>query len=202
MPFITEEIWQRVAPLARPGAPSPTVMLARWPHAAEFAADPEAERQIAWLREFVLGVRQIRGEMDLAPSARLDILLQGATPNDLALVAALRPWLERLAGLASIRVLEPGEAAPVSAAALLGELGVLVPLAGLIDPQAEIERLGRRIAKCESDLGKLEAKLGNESFIRNAPAEVVAGDRARQAEVARARDNYGAYLARVRRLLE
>jgi valyl-tRNA synthetase len=200
MPFITEEIWQRVAPLALPATPSPSIMLAPWPRAADFPADPDAERQVAWLREFVLGVRQIRGEMDLAPSARLDVLLQGAAPEDLGRLTALRPWLDRLAGLASLRVLEQGEAAPVAAAALVGSLSVLVPLAGLIDPKAEIERLGRRIARCRSDLAKLEAKLGNDNFIRNAPADVVAADVARRAEVERDLANYQAYLERVQRL--
>jgi valyl-tRNA synthetase len=202
MPFITEEIWQRVAPLVYPERASPTVMLAPWPRATDLAADPEAERAIAWLREFVLGVRQIRGEMDLNPAVRLEVRLKDASAEDLARVEALRPWLERLAGLASLRALEPGEAAPVAAAALVGKLGVLVPLAGLIDPQAEIERLGRRIAKCRADLGKLEAKLGNDNFIRNAPPDVVAADRARVAEVGRDLANYQAYLERVQRLLE
>jgi valyl-tRNA synthetase len=201
MPFITEEIWQRVAPLALV-ARGPSIMLAPWPRASEFEAAPDAERSIAWLRRCVLGVRQIRGEMDLAPSARLAVLLQNATREDLALLAGQRALLERLAGLASVRVLETGETPPVSAAALVGDMTLLVPLAGLIEPAAEVERLSRRIAKCRADVAKLRAKLANESFVRHAPADVVAADRTRLAELERDLASLEALLARVRRLDE
>ena len=92
------------------------------------------------------------------------------------------------------------ESAPESATAVLGELTLLVPLAGLIDPKAELERLTKRIAKNDSDLGKLNAKLGNENFVRNAPPEVVAGDRARIAELTAQNESLKVQLERVRRL--
>jgi valyl-tRNA synthetase len=213
MPFITEEIWQRVAPRARElssrpatkaqpaAAAPPTIMLAPWPRADDFAAAPEAERSIAWLRTFVMGVRQIRSEMDLPPSTRLSVLLQNAAPADLAQLAQQTPWLERLAGLASVRALRTDEAAPESATALVGDMLVLVPLAGLIDPAAECDRLARRIAKAQAELAKLRGKLANENFVRHAPPEVVAGDRAREAELAGTLTSFKGQLARVRRLL-
>jgi valyl-tRNA synthetase len=99
-----------------------------------------------------------------------------------------------------VTVLGPAEPAPESATAILGDLTLLVPMAGLIDPKAEIERLTKRIAKNESDIGKLNAKLGNENFVRNAPPEVVAGDRARVAELQAQNESLKMQLERVRRL--
>ena len=152
------------------------------------------------MKQFILAVRQIRGEMDIAPSRKIPLLLRDATPQARALVDKQFAYLSRLAGLESVQVLGPGEAAPESATAILGDLTLLVPMAGLIDPKAEIERLTKRIAKNESDIGKLRAKLGNENFVRNAPPEVVAGDRARVAELAGQNESLKMQLERVRRL--
>jgi valyl-tRNA synthetase len=210
MPFITEEIWQRVAPLAAPLTAAANrrattrtpdmVMLADYPAATDFAGDIEAEGEVAWMQRFILAVRQIRGEMDIAPSRRIPLLLQNAVAHDAALVEKHFTWLTRLAGLESIKLLAAGESAPESAAAILGELTLLVPLAGLIDPKAEIERLGKRIAKNDSDIGKLKGKLGNENFVRNAPPAVVAADRARVSELESQNAGLATQLARVRRL--
>jgi len=134
MPFITEEIWLRVAPLA--GVAGESVMLQSYPRAAEFPVDEAAEREIAWIQKVVLGVRQIRGEMNISPAKRIPLLLKDASPGDEAHLARHRAWLERLAGLESITVLSAGTPAPQSAMALAGTLTVLVPMAGLIDPDA------------------------------------------------------------------
>ena len=93
------------------------------------------------------------------------------------------PYLTRLAGVNPPRVLEPGEAAPISAIALVGRLEILVPMAGLIEPVAELERLARRRSKAESQLKQIAGKLGNAEFRANAPADVVAKDEARAAEL-------------------
>jgi valyl-tRNA synthetase len=183
MPFITEEIWQRVAPLA--GVAGESVMLRPYPAPADFPSDEQAERETAWIQAVVLGVRQIRGEMSIAPGKRIPVLLQDASAQDRACSERHRAWLERLAGLASIRVLEAGERAPPSAAAPVGTLTVLVPMAGLIDAAAEAERLGRLLAKTRDDLAKVQARLANDSFVRNAPSAVVSLERERAAELER-----------------
>ena len=198
MPFITEEIWQRIAPLA--GAAGPSIMLSAWPDAAGFPADPVAESEIAWLEAAVLGVRQIRGEMDISPARRLPLLLQHAGPRDRELAMKHGPLLSKLAGLESTRVLEAGERAPPSAAAIVGELVLLVPMAGLIDPRAEIERLGKRAHKTGAEISKARAKLGNENFVRSAPAAVVAQERERLAEFERTLAGLERQLAEVRQL--
>jgi valyl-tRNA synthetase len=199
MPFITEEIWQLSAPLA--GRAGQTVMLAPYPLAKDFPRDADAEHEIEWIRNFILGVRQIRSGMDIAPSKRVPVLLQNASADDLARVERHRAYLERLAGLEGITPLESGASAPQSASALMGDLTILVPMAGLIDAAAEIERLGKRIAKAQDDLRKTQAKLSNDNFVRNAPANVVALERERTADLERTLASLQAQLERVRKLL-
>ncbi len=210
MPFITEEIWQRVHPLAAPLLAAQnsranrqsvdSVMQTKYPSAADYAADAEADIEVSWMQQFILAVRQIRGEMDIAPSRRIPLLLQNAQAREGALVDKHLSYLSRLAGLESVTVLDARDAAPEAATAILGELTLLVPMAGLIDPKAEIERLNKRIAKNDADLGKLKAKLGNENFVRNAPPDVVAADRARMAELEAQNASLRQQLEKVRRL--
>jgi valyl-tRNA synthetase len=180
-PFISESIWLRVHGHDPAGPES--IMRAPFPPAAPELQDPAAEREMKWVMDFILGVRQIRGEMDIAPGRRLDVLLQNAGSEDLLCLGRHQPQLVRLAGIAPPRVLAPDESAPISAVALCGTLEILVPMEGLIDPAAERERLGRRLRKAGTDLAKLEAKLANPEFARNAPAEVIAKDGARIAEL-------------------
>jgi valyl-tRNA synthetase len=210
MPFITEEIWQRVNPLAAPLLAAQetranqktfdSVMVAPYPAASSYASDADADAEVTWLKQIILAVRQIRGEMDIAPSRKIPLLLQNAPALDRALAQKHFAYLSRLAGLESVNALAAGEAAPESATAMLGELTLLVPMAGLIDPKAEVERLTKRIAKNESDIGKLSAKLGNDNFVRNAPPEVVAGDRGRVAELTAQNESLKVQLDRARRL--
>jgi valyl-tRNA synthetase len=199
MPFITEEIWQRTAALA--GRGGETIMLQPYPQAADFPADPEAEREIAWLQGVILAVRQIRGEMDINPGKRFPALLKDPSARDLENVARHRNYLERLAGLTSITVLEPGAAAPQAATATVGELTILVPMADLIDAAAESERLGKRLAKTLQNLAQTRAQLANERFVAQAPAAVVAALRERTADLERAALGLEAQLERVRALM-
>jgi valyl-tRNA synthetase len=198
MPFITEEIWQRVAPVA--GVTGPSLMVAPWPDAATFARDLAAEADIAWIQGFVLGLRQIRGEMDISPGRALPVLLEDAAPADRERLAQHGPLLTRLAALESVRVLAAGESAPPAAMALVGAMKLLVPMAGLIDPQAEAMRLSRRIAKTESEVAKARAKLSNPNFVDHAPAEVVAQERTRIEEFERSLQSLVAQLGRVEQL--
>ena len=202
MPFITEEIWQRTAPLAGiVTTAESTVMTASWPTAATWRRDPVAESDVEWIKSFVLGVRQIRGEMDISPSRKLPVLLENAGHDDLARLATHEAYLARLAGLESLRVLQADELAPPSAMAVVGAMRALVPMAGLIDPQAEAARLDKRIAKMRDEVKRATAKLSNENFVRNAPAEVVTQERTRIAEFERTLASLEAQLQRVRELL-
>ena len=194
-PFISEEIWQRVRVSA--GVSGATIMLSAYPTPDSAPLDTGAEREMRWVMDFIEGVRQIRSGMDIAPSRRLDVLLQNASATDVQHLERNLPYLVRLAGVAPPVVLAPGQAAPISAVALVGTLEVLVPMAGLIEPEAELARLAKRMQKAQIDLGKLEAKAANVEFTRNAPAEVVEKDRLRLAEL---RTEIGQLTAQVTRV--
>ncbi|HKC15451.1 MAG TPA: valine--tRNA ligase [Steroidobacteraceae bacterium] len=202
MPFITEEIWQRVAPQLTGAAPpaSASIMLAAWPHAGDFPADAAAERDLQWLMQVVLGVRQIRGEMDISPSRKLPLLLQNSSPADLELAQRHLPLLMRLAGVEAPQPLAAGVKAPPSAVALVGELTLLVPMAGLIDPTAELSRLTKQLRKTGEEIARAKAKLGNENFVRSAPVAVVEQERDRLTEFERTRSGLERQLAQVRAL--
>jgi valyl-tRNA synthetase len=200
MPFITEEIWQRVAPLV-PGAHSSTsVMLAPWPQSTDFAADARAEHEIGWLMRVVLGVRQIRGEMDISPARKLPLLLQNAGAEDVELAQRHRALLIRLAGVEPPQTVAPGTNPPPAAAAIVGELTLLVPMAGLIDPAAEHARLTRKIKKTREEIARAQAKLGNDKFVGSAPAAVVAQERERLASFEQSLAGLGRQLEQVRAL--
>ncbi|PAU65081.1 valine--tRNA ligase [Pseudomonas sp. PIC25] len=180
MPFITEEIWQRIR--AQAGKQGETIMLQPWPVANEARIDAAAEGDIAWVKAFMLGVRQIRGEMNISMAKRIDVVLNNASAEDRRRLAENEPLLKKLAKLESVRVLEAGEEAPLAATALVGEMGVLVPMAGLIDKDAELARLDKEIQRLGGEVQRVGGKLSNASFVDKAPAEVIAKERAKLAE--------------------
>jgi valyl-tRNA synthetase len=195
MPFITEEIWQRVGP--RAGRTGATIMREPFPLPAQERDERPVEEEMRWTMDFILGVRRIRGELDIAPSVPFEVLLQDASPADLARWASHARYVQRLANVTSARPLAAGEAPPQSATALLGHMKILVPMAGLIDVEAELARLDRRRGKVAGELGRAEAKLGNARFVDNAPAAIVAQERERVADFKRELEQLDAQLARV-----
>ena len=198
MPFITEALWRRAAPVA--GIEGETIMSRPFPEAADYARDRAAEDEMAWVQAFILGVRQVRGEMNIAPGKPLAVLLQDAGETHRVWLAANEQLLLRLARLESVEVLAPGAVAPPAATVLLGETKLLVPMAGMIDAAAEIARLEKQRDKLEADRAKTRAKLDKPSFVDNAPAEVVEKERRRDEELAAALASLEQQLERVRAL--
>src|ERR1700736_4566688 len=194
-PFISEEIWQRVRVSA--GVAGDTIMRSAFPSAADLKSDPDAEPEMRWVIGFIEGVRQIRGELDIAPSRKLEVLLVNAASKDTEYLDRNLPYLMRLAGVDVPRVLGLAQAAPISAVAFVGTLEILVPMAGLIDPAAELARLSKQQAKAGIDLKKMESKLSNAEFAKNAPAEVVAKDQQRLSELRTELGLLAAQIARV-----
>jgi valyl-tRNA synthetase len=184
MPFITEEIWQRIK--AQAGVSGETVMLQAWPVANESRINVAAEGDIEWVKQLMLGLRQIRGEMKISMAKRIDIILQNASAEDLRRLADNAPLLNKLAKLESVRVLDAGEDAPMSATTLVGEMQVLVPMAGLIDKDAELTRLDKEIARLDGEVTRVGGKLSNQGFVAKAPAEVLDKERAKLAEAEQA----------------
>ncbi|MCP5089754.1 MAG: valine--tRNA ligase [Gammaproteobacteria bacterium] len=180
MPFITEEIWQQVA--ARANIEGETIMLRPYPEASGSSLDTTAVDDIEWVKQFILGIRQIRGEMDISPGKKLPVLLQGAGDADQQRAEAHALLLQRVGRVESVSVLAAGEPPPAAATALLGDLRLLVPMKGIIDVDAERARLDKRMDKVRADLARTNGKLGNENFLNNAPLEVVTQERERAAE--------------------
>jgi valyl-tRNA synthetase len=150
------------------------------------AIDPQAVEEMRWVMGVIAGVRNIRGEMDIPPSKLLPVLLQNASEQDRACLDRNRSTLSTLARTESITCLKPGDAAPESATALVGQMQVLVPLGSVINKQAELERLSKDIEKKEKDLQKEITKLANSDFVARAPKQVVdeVNERVRQFESA------------------
>ncbi len=179
MPYITDEIWLKVAPLLGKGGK--TIMLQPFPHTTHLAADPEAGLAFDWIRSFILGVRRIRAENDIEPNRPIDVQVQGGSAKERAWLEAYELHTRRLAKIGSIeRVLSrEGDAAT----AIAGETTVLIPLADLIDPVIESQRLQRAVDKMRGELERSARNLGNASFIEKAPTAVVEKERTRSRDL-------------------
>ena len=185
IPFITESIWLEVAPLL--GNDKPTIMNQAYPTGVEFPTDEEADQAVEWLKGVIVGIRNIRGEANIKPGKTINLLFQPASATadgrDRALADATDAVLKRLAKIDQITWLEPADEPPPNALALVGELKVMVPLAGLIDVAAEHARLTKEVARKADELARVEGKLENANFIAKAPEAVVAKERQKAEEV-------------------
>ena len=181
MPFITEELWQRVKPLA--GREGDSIMLAPYPQSDDSKIDRQAMGDIEWVKRVILGIRTIRGEMNIPPSAQLPVYFSNGDTNDQRRLNDNAQFMKKLANLDSLQWLQAGEEPPVSATALVGDLEIHVPMAGLIDKDAELARLDKELEKLQKNLQQIEGKLSNPKFVDKAPADVVQKERDRLTEI-------------------
>jgi len=177
MPFITEEIWQRVAPLLELDGDS--IMLRPFPLAG--GIDEEAELDADWVKGVIQGVRKVRSELNLAPAQMLDVWFQGGAASDRQREQRFAETLVQLARIQSARWVEDDAATGQCAVALVGDLKILIPLKGLVDVEEELARLHKQLEREEADLARSESKLGNKRFVDNAPPAVVEQERQRLA---------------------
>jgi valyl-tRNA synthetase len=198
IPFITEEIWQRTAPLA--GISAPTIMKQPYPQYDESLIDDDAVEEMNWVMQFILGVRRIKAEMNIAPGKQVPVVLANTDENDRQRLQQSRSYLDFLARIASVEILEPGAHEPESATALVSNMKILIPLAGLIDKEAEMARLEKELGKLEKERIRLEAKLSNTNFTDKAPGPVVAKEREKLAASVSAIENLVAQLDKIRDL--
>jgi len=180
MPFITEEIWQTIAPLA--GKTGDSIMSQPYPVSDDSKVDDAAVAEMEWLMAFITGVRSIRSQMNIPPKKQLPVLLKDTVELDQQRLTANQDFLSRLANLESITLLE--DEAPAAATALVGKMEILIPLEGLIDKDAEIQRLDKEIAKLEKVIKQSSGKLSNDNYVAKAPATVVQKEREKLAEMA------------------
>ncbi|MCW8853573.1 MAG: valine--tRNA ligase [Gammaproteobacteria bacterium] len=181
MPYITEELWQKVAPLT--GIAGETIMMRPFPETDDALIDHQAEEELEWVKTFIMGIRRIRSESDIAPGKPLPLILQNASELDKQRFQQNESFVMTLAKLDSVNWLGNDETAPESSTALVGEMKLLIPLAGLIDKDAELARLQKEIGKLESNLEKSNAKLNNPNFVDKAPEAVIGKERKRVAEM-------------------
>jgi len=198
IPFITEEIWQKVAPLA--GIQGETIMTQSYPVADVSKVNRDAVIELKWVQTFILGIRKIRGEMNIPPNKPLPVLLANGSTNDQTRLTANRHIITALAKLESITWLKKDDDAPEAATSLVGEMKLLIPLAGVIDKNAEIARLEKEIAKRNTDLDKIDKKLSNEGFIAKAPALVVEKEKNRSTALRQEIHNLNEQLQRISNL--
>ena len=183
MPFITETIWERVAPLsALEVKDGDSIMVQPFPTVDTGKQDEQVLADIEWVKRFIVGIRNIRGEMDIAPSKPLSVLLRNASEEDERRLGISRTFIDRLARLEGVTLLAEGEEAPASATALVGEMEILIPMAGLIDKDAELARISKAMEKIEKDAARTKGKLSNEKFVSNAPEAVIEKERAKLAD--------------------
>ena len=184
MPYITEEVWQRIAPLAGiEVTETSSIMLQPYPEYNEANFDQSAIDEVEWIKNFIIGIRQIRSGMDIKPSKLLPVLLQNGSDSDKTLFETHKNYLKKLAKLESITWLNTGDDAPESATALVGEMKLLIPMAGLIDKDEELKRLDKETEKLIKPIKALEGKLKNPGFTDKAPEAVVQKEKDKLAEM-------------------
>ena len=179
IPFITETIWQRVKVVT--GAEGDTIMLQPFPEYDASLNDEQALRDLEWIKETIVAVRNIRAEMNIAPSKPLEVMLRGASADAQRRVAENSNFLKAMARLESVRVMTEGEIAPVCVTKLVEGAEILIPMADLINKDDELARLDKELEKTEKEIAAIEGKLANDGFVSRAPEAVVAKERERLA---------------------
>ena len=183
MPFITEEIWQQVKVLA--GKDGETIMLAPYPEAQDAFRDADAEADIQWLQDVITAVRNIRGEKNIPPSKPLDLLFKNGGDDDFRRAEENQTFLKKLAQLENLTWMNEGDEEPMSVTQLVGDMEVLIPMAGFIDKDKEVERLTKSVEKLDKEIERVNNKLGNPGFTDKAPAAVIDKEKEKAAGFAR-----------------
>jgi len=195
IPFITEEIFEQCQSLTE--SDSERLITTAYPEIDRDLICKNSEVEIAWLQGFVLGIRQIRGEMNIAPGKSLPCFIQNNNDTDQNYLGNNHSILKALAKLESITQLSDSDEAAESATALVGEMKILIPLAGLVDKEQEIARLNKEIEKLAKQQQQFSGKLNNEKFVSGAPEAVVEKERQKLHSVEQAISDLGQQLDKI-----
>lgn len=199
MPFISEEIWQTITTklqLKHTGS----IMLEAYPNYAQELVDTQANQEMSWLQNFITIIRNLRSEAGISPAKTISLIINKATTADRQRIERCHPYLTQLAKVESIDFLAAHAELPMSASAVLGELEIHLPLAGLIDKAAELSRLDKEIKKLELEQQKSQQKLTNPSYTQKAPSAVVAKERERLAQTNETLQKLQSYYSRIETL--
>ncbi len=199
MPYITEAIWQQIAPLA--GIQAPTIMHQPYPVADPALLDPAVLTDMDWVMQCILGVRRIKGEMNIPPGKQVPVVLANTRATDRARAAQYASYLHKLGRMTTIDILDADETAPEAATALIGEMQLLIPLADLIDPVAEQARLEKQLAQRQAEIVRIERKLANTNFTARAPAAVVQQEQDKLAAAQTAQTSLARQIAQLNKLV-
>jgi valyl-tRNA synthetase len=180
IPFITEEIWQRIARVCHKHGD--TIMLQPYPTYDPTLANEDAEKDMAWLKKVVIALRNIRGEMNIAPNNTISLILNKGNEETKERILRMTVYIQTLAKVANIRWLD-GTPPVIAATALVDELELFIPMTDLIDKQAEITRLLKEINKLETDIEKSRSKLNNPNYLEKAPQHIVEQEKCRASEL-------------------
>ena len=186
MPYITESIWQTIAPIIDKKA-TDSIMTAAFPTADDSLISLQTEHDMTWLQALIGAIRNIRGEMKLGNAVRLPVLLDNISDEETARLSRIENQFKSLAKVDTLTIVNAGDGSdkelPLSSSSMVGQLKVLVPMKGLIDPTAELNRLAKAQEKLIKQAESLRSKLSNESFVSKAPANVVESEKAKLAEM-------------------
>ena len=186
MPYITESIWQTIAPIIDKKA-TDSIMTAAFPTADDSLISLQTEHDMTWLQALIGAIRNIRGEMKLGNAVRLPVLLDNISDEETARLSRIENQFKSLAKVDTLTIVNAGDGSdkelPLSSSSMVGQLKVLVPMKGLIDPTAELNRLAKAQEKLTKQAESLRSKLSNESFVSKAPANVVESEKVKLAEM-------------------
>lgn len=198
MPFITEEIWQRLNKYTSENAES--IMLSQYPEVDETLIHETVEQEIEWIKKIIHSVRTIRSEMGVPPSKRIVLYFRNATSEAKERMQKYLPLLKSLSKVSDISFIEAENEAPVSASAIIGELELLIPMAGLIDKEAELSRLDKEIKKLDKEASQAEGKLNNPKFTENAPEDIIKKEQGKLEQAQLAKEKLAHHKSEVEKL--
>lgn len=198
MPFITEEIWQRISPLL--GINGHSIMLQSYPQYQANAIDEEAKQTICWLQACVIAIRNIRGEMNIAPNKMLPLFFAQGSDQDRHYAQLTQRDIQNLAKCEAISWINEEDHKPIAATAFVNELEILIPMHNLIDKDAELQRLNKELEKVNKDIARAQSKLDNPDYVNKAPTAVVTKEREHLVQLQKAQTKIAAQLVKINAL--
>lgn len=198
MPFITEEIWQRTTKFANENGSS--IMLSSYPQVNEELVNDAVEEELDWLKSVIQAIRTIRSEMSISPAKQIPLKIRNSTPELQLRVEKYKQTLKALSRVTDVHFLASDEIVPVSATAVLGNVELLIPMADLIDKEAELSRLSKEVAKLDKDIDLAQGKLNNPKFADKAPAEIIAKEQEKLSQALLSKDKLMQHKARIESL--